>query len=50
MPDEKQPRHDMDERVSLPLDPETALRALLEVDPEDEPAPPPKPKGNPKPA
>ncbi len=24
----------MDERVSLPLDPETALRALLRVDPD----------------
>jgi hypothetical protein len=29
---------DKDERVSLPLDPETALRALLAVDPDDEPA------------
>ena len=27
-----------DERVRLPLDPETALRALLAVDPDDEPA------------
>ncbi len=27
-----------DERVSLPLDPETALRALLAVDPDSEPA------------
>jgi hypothetical protein len=27
-----------DERVKLPLDPEMALRALLAVDPEDEPA------------
>lgn len=27
-----------DERVALPLDPETALRALLAVDPDDEPA------------
>lgn len=26
-----------DERVSLPLDPETALRALLKVDPESKP-------------
>ena len=26
-----------DERVSLPLDPETALRALLKVDPDSEP-------------
>jgi hypothetical protein len=29
-----------DERVKLPADPETALRALLAVDPEDEPAKP----------
>jgi hypothetical protein len=29
-----------DERVKLPLDPETALRALLAVDPDDEPADP----------
>lgn len=28
----------MDERTAIPLDPETALRALLQVDPEDEPA------------
>jgi hypothetical protein len=35
----------MDGRVSIPLYPETALRALLEVDPEDNPVP--KPKGNP---
>jgi hypothetical protein len=27
-----------DERVKLPLDPETALRALLAVKPDDEPA------------
>ena len=27
-----------DERVKLPLDPETALRALLKVKPDDEPA------------
>jgi hypothetical protein len=27
-----------DERVKIPLDPETALRALLAVDPDDEPA------------
>jgi hypothetical protein len=27
-----------DERVALPLDPETALRALLAVKPDDEPA------------
>jgi hypothetical protein len=25
--------HDMDERVAIPLDPETALRALMRVDP-----------------
>ncbi len=29
-----------DERVKIPLDPETALRALLAVDPEDEPTKP----------
>ena len=27
-----------DERVKIPLDPETALRALLAVKPDDEPA------------
>ncbi len=27
-----------DERVKLPLDPETAVRALLAVDPDDQPA------------
>jgi hypothetical protein len=27
-----------DERIKLPLDPETALRALLAVKPDDEPA------------
>jgi len=32
------PNPERDERVSFPLDPETALRALLAVDPEDEPA------------
>jgi hypothetical protein len=31
------PNPDRDERLKLPLDPETALRALLAVDPEDEP-------------
>jgi hypothetical protein len=31
------PNPDRDERVRLPLDPETALRALLAVDPDDEP-------------
>lgn len=31
-------RDERDERMRLPLDPETALRALLAVDPEDEPA------------
>lgn len=29
--------HDRDERVTLPADPETALRALLQVDPDSEP-------------
>lgn len=32
------PNPDMDERVSIPLDPETALRGLLKVDPDAEPA------------
>lgn len=39
----KQPTpEERDERVTLPLDPETALRALLQVDPDDEPAEPTK--------
>ncbi|HWT23544.1 MAG TPA: hypothetical protein VN213_08565 [Solirubrobacteraceae bacterium] len=29
---------DRDERVAIPLDPETALRGLLAVDPDAEPA------------
>ncbi|MBW3537071.1 MAG: hypothetical protein KY395_04775 [Actinobacteria bacterium] len=33
---------DDDERVKLPLDPEEALRALLRVDPDDDPAPDPE--------
>jgi hypothetical protein len=33
-----QPERDRDERVTLPLDPEDALRALLAVDPDDDPA------------
>jgi hypothetical protein len=32
------PNPDKDERVKLSLDPETALRALLAVNPDDEPA------------
>ena len=32
------PNPERDERVKLPLDPETALRALLAVDPDDKPA------------
>jgi len=31
------PERDMDERVSLPDDAEKVLRALVEVDPDDEP-------------
>ena len=31
-------KRDMDERVAIPLDPETALRELLKVDPDAEPA------------
>ena len=33
-------KHDPDERVAIPLDPETALRGLLAVDPESEAAEP----------
>jgi len=32
------PKPELDERVTLPLDPEVALRALLAVDPDAEPA------------
>jgi hypothetical protein len=32
------PNPEKDERVKIPLDPETALRALLQVDPDDKPA------------
>jgi hypothetical protein len=32
------PNPDRDVHVKIPLDPETALRALLQVDPDDEPA------------
>jgi hypothetical protein len=35
MPREKNP--ELDERVSLPLKPEEALRGLLAVDPDDKP-------------
>ena len=39
MPDEQKPKpRDMDERVSIQLDPEEALRGLLRVDP-DAPVP-----------
>lgn len=40
LPDAKKhpTREDRDEKVSIPLDPEVALRALLQVDPEAEPA------------
>ncbi len=33
-----QPKRDMDERVTIPLDPEIALRELMKVAPEPEPA------------
>lgn len=33
------PNPNMDERAAIPLDPETAIRALLQVDPDSEPAP-----------
>jgi hypothetical protein len=46
MPEEpQQPKPE--ERVSIPLDPEEALRALLKVDPD---APPIAPKGRDKPS
>ena len=32
------PNPDMDERIAIPLDPELAIRALLRVDPDAEPA------------
>jgi hypothetical protein len=32
------PNPERDKRVRIPLDPETALRALLAVNPDDEPA------------
>lgn len=32
------PNPDLDERISIPLDPELAIRALLKVDPDAEPA------------
>jgi hypothetical protein len=31
------PKRDLDERVSIPLSPEEAIKALLKVDPESEP-------------
>ena len=39
-----------DERVALPLDPETALRALLKVDPDSEPPTTTDDDGQPLPA
>jgi hypothetical protein len=41
MPGKRNPERD--ERVKIPLDPETALRALLKVDPDSEPAEDEKP-------
>ena len=32
------PKRGLDERTAIPLDPEEAIRALLQVDPESEPA------------
>jgi hypothetical protein len=46
MPEESQ-QPKPEERVSIPLDPEEALRALLKVDPD---APPIAPKGRDKPS
>ncbi len=42
---EKPAKQDMDERISIPLDPEEALRGLLEVDP-DAPVPQDEPLKN----
>ncbi len=40
MPEDKHPTpQERDERVSIPLDPEDALKGLLKVDPEAEPVP-----------
>ena len=33
----RKPPHDQDDPVSIPLDPEEALKALLKVKPDDEP-------------
>jgi hypothetical protein len=42
---DQEPQKDRDERVSIPLDPEEALRELMQVDPESEPSEnPPAPK------
>jgi hypothetical protein len=37
MSEPKKPKRDLDERVAIPLDPETAIRALLKVDPKGPP-------------
>jgi hypothetical protein len=43
MPD-KPKQDEKDERIAIPLDPETALRALMRVNPEADPASqPPRP-------
>jgi hypothetical protein len=36
--DQHTPKHGPDERLSIPLDPEEALRALLDVDPGSQPS------------
>lgn len=48
MPEDAKPKHDMDERVSIPLVPEEALRGLLAVAPDSEPVDGKKPKPTPK--
>lgn len=35
-PDKPRPKRDMDDRVSIPLDPEEALRGLLAADPDED--------------
>jgi hypothetical protein len=37
VPEKPKPKPDKDDRLVIPLDPEVALRALLEVDPEQMP-------------
>jgi hypothetical protein len=48
MPENQNPKaHDMDEPVKIDLDPETALRGLLKVEPEPHDKDDAKPQGEP---